>query len=169
MNEIVIGFSRPLKFKPLAALIKVLWGTPYDHVYLKFQSNFFSRDLIYQASKLLVNFMGLTTFLAENEILWEASIELTDEEMQALIKFAIDNAGKPYGLKEAFGLGLVRLFEIFGKTIKNPFGGGTQNYICSVLAAYVLQNFTSVRLVKDFQDMSPKDVWDFLKEKEIKK
>jgi hypothetical protein len=169
MNKMVIGFSKPRKFKPFAELIKFVFATPYDHVYLKFQSDFFSRDLIYQASKLMVNFMGSKTFLSENLIIDEFEIELTDEQMQALIAFAIDNACKPYGMLEAFGLGLVRVSEIFGKTIRNPFGGGTQNYVCSVLAAYVLQNFTSVKLIKDFQDMSPKDVWDFLESKGLPK
>lgn len=162
MNKVVIGFSKPLKFKPFAELIKLAFGTPYDHVYIKFQSNFFSRDLIYQASKLMVNFMGIKTFLEENIIIKEFEIELSDEQMQALIGFSIDNACKPYGMLEALGLGIVRLCEIFGKKIKNPYGGGTQNYVCSVLAAYVLQNFTSVKMIYDYQDMSPKDVWDFL-------
>lgn len=168
MNEVVIGFSKPFKFKPFAELIKFVFGTPYDHVFIRFESNFFSRSLIYQASRLMVNFMGLATFSKENLIIKEFRICLTDEEMQNLIKFAIDNAGKDYGMMEALGLGLVRVFELCGQTIKNPFGAGTQNYVCSVLAAYVLQEFTSVKLVKDFQDMSPKDVWDFLESKGLK-
>lgn len=162
MNTIFIGFSKPKKFRIFAELIKLVFATPYDHVYLKFNSNFFSRDLIYQASKLMVNFMGLKTFHEENEIIREFEVDLTDDQMKALIQFSIDNACKPYGISEALGLGYVRLAEICGRKVKNPFGGGTDNYVCSVLAAYILQNFTSHTYEGDFQDMSPRDVWLYL-------
>ena len=162
MNKIIIGFSKPKKFKPFAAAIMLGYGTPYDHVYIKFNSSFFSRELIYQASKTLVNFMGLDIFNKENLIVREYPISISDHQMKDLIQFCIDNVGKPYSMKEALGLGLVRLCELFGKKIKNPFRGSNETYVCSVLASYVLQAFTDNKLEKDFQDMSPKDVWDFL-------
>jgi hypothetical protein len=168
MNKITIGFSKPKKFKIFAAAIQLLFGTPYDHVYIQFKSEFFSRGLIYQASKLMINFMGVDVFLAENKIVKEFDINISDEALKNLVQFAIDNAGKPYGMKEAFGIGLVRVAEIFGKKIDNPFRGRTETYVCSVLAAYVLKNFSGVELGEDYEDMSPKAVWDILSQLEAK-
>lgn len=162
MNKIIIGFSKPKKFKPFAAAIMLGYGTPYDHVYIKFNSSFFSRELIYQASKTLVNFMGTGVFNDENLIVREYQLSISDHQMKDLIQFCIDNVGKPYSMKEALGLGLVRLCELFGKKIRNPFRGSNDTYVCSVLASYVLQFFTDNKLEKDFQDMSPKDVWNHL-------
>jgi hypothetical protein len=162
MEKIKIGFSKPKTWKPFSAIIMAGYGIPYDHVYVRIPAPKYDRDLIYQASKTMVNFMGVEVFEADNEILKEFEIEISDDQKKILMQFAIDNAGKPYGWKEAIGLAIVRLAELFGKKIKNPYSGGSSTYVCSVLASYVIENFTNDKDSTPPEDMSPKDVWDFL-------
>lgn len=160
--KIKIGFSRPRKWKPFAALIMCAYGCPFSHVYLKLRAEKYDRDLIYQASGTMVNFMSPDVFLDHNEIVREFELDVVSGKYLELVQFCIDNAGKPYSFKEVCGLAWVRLMEIFGKKVENPLGGGTQNYVCSVLADYVIDNFTAVKSPGEFENMSPLDVWNFL-------
>jgi hypothetical protein len=160
--DIYVGFSRPKKWKPFAKLIMVLYSIPYDHVYIKFHSNSYDRDIIYQASKNFINFMGNIVFNSENEIIKEFKVEISDDSYKGLMQFAIDNAGKPYSLKEALGLGIVRICSLFGKKIQNPFKEGTSEYVCSVLAGYILKDYCNVELGEDFENIDPKYLYDLL-------
>lgn len=162
MEEIKIGFSKPKKWKPFAWLIMIGYGIPYDHVYVKFHSDKYDRDLIYQASKTLVNFMGTEIFKEENFIIDEFSISISDEQKIKMMKFAIDNSGKPYGIKQAFGMAIVRIAEMFGKYIKNPFKDEGKTYVCSELAAYILEEFAGKSIPKDIDDITPKDLYEYL-------
>lgn len=162
MNTIRIGFSKPRKWKPFAAAIMAGYGIGYSHVYIRLAAKKYDRDLIYQASHTMINFMSPIVFETENEIVREFELEVSDEKYIELMQFAIDNAGKPYGIKEALGLGIVRLAEIFGRKIRNPFSAGNSNYVCSVLADYVIDNFTKQKSPGEFTDASPRDIWNFL-------
>ena len=162
MEKIIIGFSRPKKWKPFAWLIMKGFGTPYDHVYVKFHSESLDRDIIYQASKMMINFMGTVLFNLENIVVAEFEIEISPESKKALMQFAVDNAGKPYSIKEAFGLGLVRICELFGKKIKNPYKEGNSEYVCSILVDYILEKYADIGVKNDFENADPKDVYDLL-------
>lgn len=162
MEKIIVGFSYPKKWKIFAWLIQTIYGTPYDHVYIKFHSSTYDRDIIYQASKTMINFMGTSVFESENSIYKEFEVEISPQNKVDLMKFAIDNAGKPYSIKEAFGLGIVRIFALFGKKIENPWKDGNDGYVCSILAAYVMENYLGEDIEGDFEDISPKDIYDFL-------
>jgi hypothetical protein len=162
MNKIYIGFSKPKKWKIFAKLIMLGYGIPYDHVYVRFNSDRYDRDLIYQASKSMVNFMGVGVFSEENIIVDEFEVEISDEKLTAMIQFAIDNAGKAYGVKQAFGMAIVRVAEIFGKYIENPFKDGGKTYVCSELGAYVLEHFAGSVIPKDIDDITPKDLYEYL-------
>lgn len=162
MDKITVGFSRPKTFKLFAWVIMKTYNIPYDHVYVKFHSESYDRDIIYQASNLMVNFMSPVVFESANVIVDEFEIDILEENKLKMIQFAIDNAGKPYGFMEAVGLGLVRLCELFGKKIKNPFGGGTQNYVCSVIAGYILEQYAGAQIPGDFENVSPPIMYNYL-------
>lgn len=162
MENITFGFSRPKTWKAFATLIMKAYGIPYDHVYVRFYSDRYSRGLIYQASQLTVNFMGQLKFDHENITVESVELEISDELKTRIMQFAIDNVGKPYGIKEAFGLGIVRVAAFFGKTIKNPFSDGKTTYVCSGLAAVILKEFFGADLPKDPDDMTPKDLLELL-------
>lgn len=161
MKQIIVGFSRPKKWKPFAKLIMFTFKISYDHVYIKFHSNTYERDIIYQASKRMVNFIGTTLFESENIVIQEFPVQISDINYISLMQFVIDNAGKPYSLKEILGLALVKMCSFFGKTIENPCKEGTDEYVCSVLAGYILKNYTKEDIDTDFQDITPKYLYDF--------
>lgn len=162
MAKVIVGFSKPNKWKPFAWLIQTAFNTDYDHVYIKTYSSKYERHLIYQASGTKVNFIGVDMFTSENVIVAEFEIEISDENKKAMMQFAIDNAGKAYSLKEVLGLAIVRLAELCGKTVKNPFREGTQAYVCSELISYILQQYAGVKIPKDYEDMTPKDLYEVI-------
>lgn len=163
MQSITIGFSKPKKFKPFAWLIMAGYGTSFDHVYVKLHSTAYNIDIIYQASRTMVNFMGTRIFNRDNDVVDEFEVHITDENKSALMKFCIENAGISYGIKEALGLAIIRIAELFGKKINNPFTDSGATYVCSELAWYILVNFAGVTGDKSYENMSPKDVYQYFK------
>lgn len=163
MRTLSIGFSKPKKWKPFAWLIMKGYGAPYDHVYVRIHSDLYKRDLIYQASKMMVNFMGIDVFQSENEIIKEFPVSISDDQYVKMMQFAIDNAGKPYGTLEAVGLAVVRLAQLVGIKIKNPLGDGGKTYVCSELAGFILEQYANaIELPKDQDDLDPLTVYNYL-------
>jgi uncharacterized protein YycO len=160
-KTIIIGFSKPKKWKLFAKLIMIGYGKPYDHVYFKVHSDKYDRDLIYQASHLMVNFMGLAVFESENIIVKEFVLELSENSRDKVMKFAIDNVGKPYDIKGVFGLAIVRFFELLGKKIKNPFKSTGSSYYCSELVAQILSDMGE-NIQGDISDLSPRDIYYYV-------
>lgn len=162
MSSITIGFSRPKTWKPFAWLIMKAYRTNYDHVYIKFHSNTYDRDIIYQASSVMVNFMSPVVFQQNNIVVKEFQVDVPDENYAKLMQFCIDNAGKPYSLKEVLGFACVIIAGWFGKKISNPLKSGTEEYVCSVLAGYILDNFTKTVTPSDYEDASPPVIYALL-------
>ena len=162
MKTIYIGFSKPKRWKPFAQLIMFAYGISYDHVYVRFYSEAYDRNIIYQASKSIVNFMGNDVFKSENIIINEFEINISDESDLKLMQFMIDNSGKPYSLKEIVGLAYVKINRFFNRKIENPFKTSTESYVCSTIASYILQNYTDIKNLIDYEDMSPEDVYNLL-------
>lgn len=163
MDSIIVGFSRPKTWKPFSWLIMTAYGNPFSHAYIKFYSKSLDRWIIYQASGFSVNFMNIQTFEDEEVIVYEKEIEITQEAKTRIIRFAMDNCGKPYGIKQVAGLGWVRLQELlFRKEIKNPLTDGIKSFFCSELVALIL-SMVGIKLPKAPEDMAPKDVFGLLK------
>lgn len=159
--QIKIGFSKPKKWKAFAWLIMAGYGISYSHVFLELNAVKYERKLIYQASGGKVNFMGEDLFHEDNVVVKEYIIEIPDEKYIAMMQFAIDNSGRHYGIKQAFGMAIVRLAEIFGVKITNPFRDGVNTFVCSELGAYVLENFAGIKINRDQDDITPLDLWNY--------
>jgi hypothetical protein len=159
-----ICFTRPknLLLKPYACLIMLFQGTPFDHAAVKISAPSFDRDLIYQASHSMVNFMSPDVFNDENIVLAEYTVSISDEHYKPFMQFLIDNAGKPYGLKGVIGLGWVRINELVGRKINNPFRSDGKSYFCSELVFRALSLCTNVDLKVDASDVSPKDLYNMM-------
>lgn len=162
MQTITIGFSKPNTWKPFAWLIMRAYSTPYDHVYIRIHSDKYERDLIYQASSIMVNFMSPEVFDASNITINSFKLSISDESYKSLMQFCIDNAGKPYGIKDILGLSWVRINDWLGRTVKNPFNDGGTTYVCSELVSTILVDFTDIKLNKDTADMTPLDVYNVM-------
>jgi hypothetical protein len=162
MKTIIVGFSKPKTWKPFATAIMWAYNIPYSHVYLKFHSDSYQRDIIYQASSIMVNFMSTAVFNEHAVITDEYVVPISDENYVKMMQFCIDNAGKPYSLKEAFGFALVVIARACGKKISNPFKQGTSEWVCSVIATYILENFADKAVPGDFTDADPATIHDYL-------
>lgn len=160
MQTVTIGFSKPKTWKPFAALIMWGYGIPFDHVYIKFYSSFYDRNVIYQASGTMVNFMSPTVFDANNNVVKEFVLQITDENMIKMVQFAMDNAGKPYGIKECLGLAIVRIAHLFGKHIQNPFKDGGQTYVCCEMGEDIVNDFTSLKIKQSSDNINPKSMYE---------
>lgn len=165
MAKIIVGFSKPKTWKLFAWLIMTGYGIPYDHVYMKFSASAYQRDIIYQASKLMVNFMGTAIFYSDNVTVNEFEIDISPEKYIKLMQFAIDNAGKPYGVMSAFGLGIARLCALIGIKIHNPFGDGSNTWVCDEIAGEILEEFDDAKLSVSLDDLTPKDLYIYLASK----
>ena len=162
MRTLKIGFSRPKTWKPFASLIMNAYRIPYDHVYIKIYAPNYDREIIYQASKSMVNFMSPDVFKDENLVVREFEMPINEDSYRILMQFAIDNAGKHYGVKNILGLTYVRICYWLGKTVRNPFNDRGATYICSELVAKILKDFEGLKLDKDLTDMTPLDVYNLL-------
>lgn len=163
MPKIVIGFSKPKgEFKPLSWLIRVFEGTPYSHVYISWHSEKLNRTLIYQASGAQVNFTSPTVFESINETVAEFELEVSDEAKLEVVRFAVDNAGVPYGCRQIVGMAISRIFRLFGAKVKNPFSDGRSTYVCSELVGTILEEKLGKEIKEDLDVIGPKGIYDFL-------
>lgn len=166
MRKVYIGFSTPQKpYKLFSLLIRLYERTPYSHVYLRFPWIGGKTDLIYQASGTAVNFVGRDIFYASNKIIKEYELEVTDDAWLSALVWAANNAGKPYSLRQIFGIIIFNLQKRLGfKHPKNPFSDGRYAYVCSELVASLLIDCFDIPLDQSFLDtLTPKDIDLFLK------
>lgn len=158
MSELIIGFSQPTKFHLFAFLINKICQIPYDHVYIKWNSVSLDRTLIYQASGLKINFEGLQQFTKHAIPIEEYKLQITDETKKAVIQYAIDNCGAPYGFKQIIGIALVKLARLFGQKISNPFADGKKSQVCAELVGRILEEVLGDKLEIDLDTADPRDI-----------
>jgi hypothetical protein len=162
MRKIVVGFSRPRKTKLLSTIIMAVEQTNYSHVYVRLYSATYDRVMIYQASGLQVNFVGLTHFLEHNQIVDEFEFEITEEAYKKMMQFAIDQAGVAYGMKQLIGMAIRKFGRWSGLGFKNPWADGHATYVCSELAAHIIKDYISGAIGTDLDDMDPSAVHEHL-------
>lgn len=158
MKTVKIGFSRPKSpLKVFSFCIRLIEGwTPYSHVYVRSYSDVGEGDIIYQASGVQVNFMGLKHFVDHAEIVKEFEFQITLEEYKAYMKWAIQEAGAPYSVLQAFGILLVRLFKLK----RNPFSNGCKAWVCSELVGKLLKDHFGANLPENQLDVAgPKYIY----------
>lgn len=160
MKQITIGFSRATTTFPIFSwLIMAVQKTPYSHVYLKYEDIDVNRVVYFQASHSMVNYMGESTFLSQEKVIQEFTFNVSDTSFLAVRQFAIDNAGKPYGILEICGLAIVEVALLFGIKTHNPFKEAGQTWICDQLQAALLSTCENVNLSMSLNDMTPKDMY----------
>ena len=147
MRKVIIGFSRPKhKIFPIFSwLIRFFEGTDYSHTYVKTYSQTADTWLVYQASGSMVNFMGEKHFINAAHIAREFEFEISENSFKEYLKWAILNAGVPYGLKTVLGILIARVFNLK----KNPFGDGESTLFCAELCRIVLNDFIGVHVAKE--------------------
>lgn len=158
MRKIFVGFSKPKNQKApfFSWAIRAIQGTKFSHVYCLTETKY-NIDIIYQASGHQVNFVSEEMFLTKNEVVREFCFNVSDEAFDKYMIFSLKNAGKPYGVKQIFGILLVQLFGLE----KNPFADGTNKYVCSELVADILFEIGRLSYSRDVLDkITPKTIYD---------
>jgi hypothetical protein len=110
----------------------------------------------------MVNFVGSRRFEEKNTILREIEFDIEDKTYYDLLRFCVDEVGKPYGFKQILGIAWVLLFRCFGIKKKNPFAAGRGSYVCSELVASILIEFFGFRIMQDLDLITPKEVFELL-------
>lgn len=160
MKQITIGFSRASTSFPIFSwLIMAVQKTPYSHCYLKYQDEYLGQTMYYQASHTLVNYMSAEVFLAQETVVQEFNFQVSDASYKAIMQFAANQAGKPYGVKEIFGLAVVELALAVGIKMQNPFKEAGTTWICDQLIASLVQSCEGVTLPMPLDNMTPKDMF----------
>lgn len=159
-DYVIVGFSTPRKFHIFPWVIRKMEKTPFSHVYIKIFSKSTDRYLVYQSSGMQVNFVGQDIFYSINKDLVEFAFPVSADQKVKLLQTAIDLAGKPYGMKQVLGMGLVRLAKMVGIKINNPWADGSKTYICSELIATLLLDLGYK--FEDLDNVTPGDIFEKL-------
>ena len=161
-NTIVVGFSRPKGwFEPFSWLIRLAYWSPFSHAYVRFELQKAQRNLVFQASGLSVNFISDVNFNAKEVIYKEFIIPITKDKLD-LLRFAIDQLGKPYSIKGILGMAMVRVGQILGIKINNPFSYDSSSDFCSELTAYILENYSNISINEPVANLAPADLYKII-------
>ncbi len=163
MFNLTVGFSKPKnnKFPIFSWAIRLVDRTPYSHVYISWKSDSLERTLIYEASGSMVHFLSGERFNKKAKVLYEYEFEISNELRKKLLQKAVDYAGASYGIKQIFGIVLVKIFRALGRDIKNPFSDGKATWVCSELVSDLLKEIgMDIGIHQD--NVTPKDIQQYL-------
>lgn len=163
MRPLIFGFSRPIKWKPYAQAIMAVDHDDFDHGYIRFISDRWKCDFIYQSSGFRTNFMGGNYFNQINKTVEEYAIDVADDIEAQIGGLCVSREGRPYPVLMILGLGIVRIIKIlsFGYFVfKNPFPSDLTD--CIAEQAAILNQGLSVQAPFDFNNTTPKTFRDWL-------
>ena len=159
MREVSIEFTRPSSwFKPLSWAIRLIEGTPYSHVRLRFKKQN-GIEMVYEASGTSVKFIGeLSLQELKIDILHSYSIGLTNEQFSKMIDICVIHANLDYGKLQLLGILLVRIFGLK----KNPLSRGRKSQVCSEIVGKFLQEILDIGHDLNLDIAGPKAIQDVL-------
>jgi len=164
METIYIGFSHPISwFEPFSWAIRLMQWTSYSHVYIRVHSNELDRDIVYQASGLQVNFIGLNRFKTKEVIVKEFPLQITPETKKQVLQYCTDMSGASYGVLEVLGYPWVMINSLFGRQVHNPFGS-TTSFVCSQFIGNILKDDLGDSL-PNTNTLDPKQIYQYLSNK----
>lgn len=160
MSQIVIGFSKPAKFRIISWFIRKAEHTKFSHTYVKLYDYRINRWMVYEASGMITHCSTESTFKTKNKIVKEFTIGCASETEREVLTDASDSLNLPYGMKQLIGIGLVRLCSSVGWKIRNPFADGRATYVCSEYVGKFMKKLGYE--VKDLDELTPKDIYEVL-------
>lgn len=152
MRTVTIGWSKSKKrFAIGSRLICWYMGTPYSHVYMKFEAKTFERTLVYEAIGKGVRFVGFNNWNKDHQEVDSKEIQISDENYKKIMQFCIDNSGAEYGFMQNIGILLANLC----KSHRNEFTSGEN---CSEAIGEILA-LEGYIIDKDLNLLTPKDIF----------
>lgn len=158
MKKIIVGFSRSTKhFSPFSKGIQLWDNCDYSHVYFQFESSKYNVSMIYQASSTMLNYMSKDVFLQHNEVIYEFTLEITDEQYFQIMQNCMKSAGLAYGIKQIFGIIIADIFKLNKNIFSDP-----EKYVCSEWVAEQIE-LLDYKFNKSLDLIKPIDVFKVLK------
>lgn len=160
MRNITIGFSKSKKKLAIGSMaIRLFEGTKFSHVYIKHNTRY-EIPIIYQATGAGVNFVSMNSFNKHHEIVDEFNIQVTDDNFDRYMKFALSNSGDEYSHMQILGIALAKIFRLD----KNPFYESKYGYVCSELVFTALGEMGTIKIDKDSNLVTPRDLYLLIKQ-----
>lgn len=162
--KLTIGFSKPKKhiFPIFSWLIRLSEKTSYSHVYVKWHSKGADTNVLYEASGSNVKFLGEKVYKKKIQPIHEYEVEINTKTYKKLLKFCMENAGVDYGIKQVFGIALVKIFKLK----KNPFSDNRKSQVCSELIGHILEDVLGKKLDLDLDIAGPRAIKEYLDQQE---
>jgi len=161
MNEITIGFSRPKGgFQPFSWLIRLAYWSPFSHAYVQFDIPKIG-TVIFQASGAKINLISEKNFNSKEFIYREFTLPISSKKKIEVMKFAIDQLGKPYNIRGILGMSIVRIGQLLGKNWSSPFAYNGSSAFCSEIVANILEKYEDIDM-GNVADDSPQAVYAIL-------
>ena len=157
MRTISIGFSTAKRWNPLSALIKYWWGTPYSHVYLRWDTPWGFEEIL-EASGTSVHMINDVRWEKKNEVIDEFEFIMTKEDFNRTMSLLRPLCGIPYGWKQAGGMFLRELFHLK----KNPFQDSNRTIICCEIAYIFFHEILKFNIRISQDDITPKDIYKII-------
>lgn len=165
MKKLIIGFSRPHKWKPYAEAIMYRDKSNFSHTYSRFISSSWNTSFIYQSAGHQTHFLGEDWFKQINLIVEEYEIEIPDEVEAKIGRLCVSREGKPYAVKQVLGIALVFLIEIMslGKIkLHNPWADKDASTTCLEEVCKLLELGLGIKCPLNPDEISVKPFHDWL-------
>lgn len=168
--NIIVGFSKPVKFTLHGWLIMKIDEAPFDHAYIRVKLDKLQREIVFQSIAIGIQIVSVTEFETLSQPIEEYELDVSEEQFISLLQFCIDNSGKSYGLLAVIGLGIAKLLGKIGIKINNPFGEGkTSSEFCSEVITSALDNIDPKDFNLDPDNVSPEDLCILLQKLNMKR
>lgn len=160
MKTLNFIFSRPKTWKPLAEIIMSIDHDNFDHGAIRFTSDRWKSDFIYQSSGLRTNFMGGEYFDSINETVESYQLDVDDQIEADIGHLCVEREGRPYPTLTITGIGLVKLLSMVKLTIKNPWPSVDRDCVGEMV--FILQIGLKVPCTLDPNEITPRQFRDWL-------
>jgi hypothetical protein len=150
MKTIRVGFSTHKG--SFSWLIRTATASEISHTYLRIPVPQYNRDVIFQASGLVVNYTAGDVFAEHSEIIEEYEVDISDTQAALGERFRVTEVGKPYSMKQIVGfIGVIVARQVLNKKIPNPASDGNHSYVCVEVVAVCIG-------LEDGESMTPEDL-----------
>lgn len=156
---IIVGFSTSKQWVTIPGLIRKLTKKPFSHSYIRFKSQSWGVDFIYQNIASHTVFMGGERFQSLNNVIEEYEVECDKDTEKKIGILCVQREGKPYGFFQIFGKLLVILFRLK----KNPFSDGDKTTDCIEEVYRILKKALNKEESIDMDSVDLNPYYDFIK------
>jgi len=160
MAVVYIEASKPKNhpFPILSWAIRLVEGTEYSHVYIRWWDENSSDYLVFEAMGKKVQISKYSELLKKREVIKSVKLSINVHQKATAIKLMYEMEGIPYGLIQLAGMLLAKMANLLGFKTKNPFTSKRESMVCSEAVGYVLRDALGIPIPYDMDLLSPKEV-----------